>query len=105
MLYLFFKVYTNYNNLNKQSSQLSSIKNYDINFLKLSQYTKDESKNLVDVKDVLQLKDDATQDLKNYQSYLSKLQYPYTYFLQYIFLPKLNIWRNLYTQEIDTNMI
>lgn len=105
MVYLFFKVYTNYKNLNNESSKLLNLQNYDINFLKSDQHTKAESKNLSTIKDILQLKTDANQELKNYQNYLWKLQHPYTYFLQYIYLPKLNIWKNLYTQEIDTNMI
>ena len=105
MIIAFFNTYSNYQSLNKKSNELSNLQYFDINFLKSSQYTQSESKNLKTIQDLLDLQDNSNEELQKYNEYLEKLQSPYTYFLQYIYLPKLNVWKNLYTQEINTDLL
>jgi hypothetical protein len=47
------------------------------------------------------LKDDKFK----YDSYVKELSTSYEYLLQYIYLPRLNIWKDLYVNQIHTDMI
>ncbi|HPC34666.1 MAG TPA: hypothetical protein PLP73_03300, partial [Candidatus Absconditabacterales bacterium] len=46
-----------------------------------------------------------SKEIEKYNSYLSILQSPYSNFMKYIFLPELNIWKDPFTNEIDTDLI
>jgi hypothetical protein len=45
------------------------------------------------------------KDISIYSKYLAELQIPYTYLLQHIYLPSLNIWKDIYTNEIATDLV
>jgi len=103
--YLAYQVFTQINHLNTQAELLIGLENYDITTLKLNEYTKKDVKNLRTITDMIEYKFGLNDEVQRYSEYLNSLQVPYTYFLQYIYLPRLNIRKNPYLWEIDINMI
>lgn len=105
ILILFVQLRTSMNQLEQSTSELLSLDNYDITTLKTDLSTKNlvlNSKNYQDLVNLLQ----STQDeKKRYQTYLKSLSNPYENFLQYMYLPRLNIWKNYFTQTIDTSLV
>ncbi len=91
--------------LNAQSSDLTSIGNYDIQVLRSSNLAKDAIANVADVKDLITFHQDAMTEKERSVNYFSDLQKPYKYFLQYILFPSMNIWKDRYGDKIDTTII
>jgi hypothetical protein len=55
------------------------------------------------VYDLIQGNQDISDEIQRYQVYKESLYLPYTYFLDYIFLPRLNVWKEYYTDELKIN--
>lgn len=55
--------------------------------------------------DIVDQYEDISQLTNNYQAYFDRLTSPYSYFLQYLYLPRLNIWKNPFSQKIDITLI
>ncbi len=105
MIYMIIKTFINISNLNKESKELYQIKNFNIKVLENNDYTKEEIKSKKTLNDLINYEIELSKEIEKYNSYLSILQSPYSNFMKYIFLPELNIWKDPFTNEIDTDLI
>lgn len=94
-----------YIELNKKSSELTALSHYNIQSLKTNNVTKDAVQNATDIKDLITMHQEAVSEKEMSAQYFEKLQKPYTYFLQYLLFPSMNIWKDSYSDKIDTNII
>jgi len=93
------------NNLKKQTPELYKLKTYDINVLQENELTQPLIRTSDSIQDLLEEHGRMWWEITKYTDYLSSLQIPYTYFLQYIYLPSLNVWKEKYTNQIDINLM
>jgi len=105
MIYMIIKTFITINNLNKESKELYKINNFNIKVLENSDYTKEKIKSTKTLNDLIKYEIELSQEIERYNSYLSILQSPYSNFMKHIFLPELNIWKDPFTNEIDTSII
>lgn len=105
--YIWRNVYATIQDINQKSAQLKRLENYDINFLKTNPLTRDAINSISNgtINDIINLSNEASDELTKYDQHIQKLQKPYTDFLQYAYLPSLNIRKNPYTQQINTQLI
>ncbi len=103
--FLFFHLRAQIKTLNEHTVDLSYLETYDINQLKINQHTRKEVKNLRTVKDLVSYYDEKKSDTERYNTYLNSLAIPYNYLLQYLYLPRLNIWKDPYIGTINTDMV
>lgn len=57
------------------------------------------------VEDIIALHSETMQEKEVSVAYFDNLQKPYTYFLQYLLFPSMNIWSDRYGEELDTSLI
>lgn len=100
-----FLAVSEYMALNSKSATLTSIANYNLQGLKTSALTKDALQNATDLKDLTAIHQEAFSEKDISVQYFDKLQQPYTYFLQYILFPSMNIWKDRYGDTIDTTIV
>lgn len=105
MLFLAIRLYLNIRTLNSQALELFSLSHFSYSALKTNTYTKDDVQSFTKVKDLITYNTSLQQEKWRYQTYLDMLQSPYTYLLQYLYLPRLNIRKDPYTAQIDTALI
>lgn len=103
--YSAFHLYTQVQNLNKQSGDLDKINKYDVQILKANKSTQSIISSSTSIEDLLKGNDDLKKETQRYKKYKENLQLSYTYFLQYIILPKLNIRKELYTDKLKTDLL
>ena len=94
-----------YMTLNKKSSELTALSHYNVQPLKANGLTKDAVQNATDIKDLITMHQEALVEKEMSAQYFDKLQKPYTYFLQYLLFPSMNIWKDRYSDKIDTSII
>jgi len=103
--YFVYQLYGDISYLNSKTPQLINLTSYDFSQLKESDYKKNLTSNFDTIYDLIKentsLKDETIRNVQ----YLDSLQLPYVNFLQYIYLPRLNIWKDAYTNKINTNLI
>lgn len=104
-MFFAWRVWNYLHQLDKETFQLEEIALYDINQLRAHPNTQKDIKNMTNIKDIFSYYKDNAQTIQRYQQYLETLKVPYEYFLQYRYLPSLNIWKNNYTQQINTDLI
>ncbi|MFA7298469.1 MAG: hypothetical protein WC010_02370 [Candidatus Absconditabacterales bacterium] len=106
-LAIFFgiQLYNDISLLNGKSSELNNVSSYDTRTLEADPLTQTILKNSDTIKDLLQENTLTEGEISKYTDYLSSLQIPYTYLLKYIYLPSLNVWKENYTDKIDTDLI
>ncbi len=104
-IYFAFQLYNEISYLNEKSSQLQNISSYDVQLLQSNTTTKSIIKNSNTLQDILEENTTTEKEISKYTDYLHALQIPYTYLLQYIYLPSLNVWKEKYTNKIDTNLM
>lgn len=104
-IYFAFNLYLDISQLNGKTSELANLASYDTRVLDNNALTKPILKNADTIDDLLQENTLVEGEITKYTQYLSALQVPYTYLLQYIYLPSLNVWKQKYTNTIDTNLI
>ena len=102
---LAIRLYLNVAELNNQSAELYTLARYDTRILTKNETTNQLLKTSETVQDILQENTSLQSEIGKYTTYLSALQVPYTYLLQYIYLPSLNVWKEKYTDTINTNLI
>lgn len=105
MIYMIVKTIMTVSTLNKESKSLYQIKNFNLNVLENNDYTKERIKNSKTINDLIYYEIELSKEIEKYNHYLSVLQSPYNNFMKYIFLPELNIWKDPFTNEIDTDLI
>ncbi|MCF7834925.1 hypothetical protein K9M48_02620 [Candidatus Gracilibacteria bacterium] len=101
-IFLGLKVYNNIKEINKSSSELIKLDKYKITETIKSA---DFFRPFVDISDIIEYSSGLKDDKFRYNKYLSELSTSYEYLLQYIYLPRLNIWKDLYIDKIHTDMI
>jgi hypothetical protein len=104
-IYFGMQLYNDITLLNAKSSQLFSTSTYDIRALQSDPDIKGILKSTESIKDLLEENKNTQSEINKYTDYLHSLQIPYTYLLKYIYLPSLNVWKENYTDKIDTNLI
>ena len=104
-VYFGIQLYNDISYINGKTPDLVNLKSYDLRELQANALTQPILKTSDTIKDLLD-EDTLTQgEIKKYTEYLHSLQIPYTYLLQYIYLPSLNVWKEKYTNKIDINLI
>ena len=91
--------------INTQTAQLTNLLSYSIDSLRNNSSVKQVVATSNTIFDLIKSNDDIKKDMGTYSNYLKELQLPYQYFTQYLFLPRLNIWKDAYTEQIDTSLV
>ena len=104
-IYFLILVVSNLSALKQKIPQLRNLNSYDTTLLQSNALTRNFVQNANTLDDLLTEHMTTKADITTYSNYLASLQIPYTYFLQYMYLPSLNIRRNPYTQQIDPDII
>lgn len=104
-IYFLISVISNLSDLKQRIPQLRNLNSYDTMLLQSNTLTKNFVQNADTLNDLIEENVSTQEDINTYSNYLASLQIPYTYFLQYIYLPSLNIWRDPYTQQINLDLI
>lgn len=99
------QLYNDIRLLNGRTSELANLSSYDTRTLESDPITQNILKNSDTIKDLLQENRISKGEINKYTEYLHSLQIPYTYLLKYIYLPSLNVWKENYTNTIDSNLI
>jgi len=104
-VFLGYKIYVKMADLESQNYALKNLTNYNINTLKLNNITKKSVKWMKTIDDVILYSSQLRDEASRYQNYLYDLQVPYTYLMQNVFLPSLNVWKDPYLWTISTDLI
>jgi hypothetical protein len=104
-IYFLVLVISNLSDLKQKIPQLRNLNSYDTTLLQSNALTKNFVQNTDTLDDLVKENLSTQTDITTYSDYLASLQIPYTYFLQYMYLPSLNIWRDPYTQQINPDII
>lgn len=104
-IYFGAQLYSDITILNGKSSDLINLSNYDTRTLEANPITQNVLKSSDTIQDLLQENTSTQWEISKYADYLHSLQIPYTYLLKYIYLPSLNVWKENYTDKIDTNLM
>lgn len=91
--------------LNKNSSELTELSHYETTLLKTNSLTKDIPQEAKTLSDVITTYQDILSEKTMSIEYFANLQKPYEHALQYILFPSMNIWKNRYSDAIDTSII
>lgn len=104
-VYFGIQLFTDIRYLNGKTPELMNLKSYDMRELQANALTQPILKTADTINDLLE-EDMLTQgEITKYSDYLHSLQIPYTYLLQYIYLPSLNVRKEKYTDKIDINLM
>ncbi|MEI8090850.1 MAG: hypothetical protein WCG98_00925 [bacterium] len=104
-IYFLVQVIGTLQDLKNKVPQLVNLDSYDTRVLQNNELTANDVKNMDTLQDLITENVSTEKDVKTYSDYLYQLQLPYTYLLQYMYLPSLNIWKDPYTQVIDQSVI
>jgi len=91
--------------INKEKGELYQLEKFNTKILENNEYTKIDMESIENIPELIKYNSNLDTELNRYREYLDKLQSPYSNFLQYILLPSLNIWKDSFTNEIDTSII
>jgi len=91
--------------LNGKTPELMNLKSYDMRELEANTLTQPILKTVDTINDLLEEDMLIQGEITKYSDYLHSLQIPYTYLLQYIYLPSLNVRKEKYTDKIDINLM
>ncbi len=104
-VYFAIQLYNDITYLKSRTPELAHLKSYDTRQLQANALTQPLLKTSDTINDLIEENMLTEGEIRKYSDYLSSLQVPYTYLLQYIYLPSLNIWKEKYTNKIDINLI
>lgn len=104
-IYFGIQLYSDIAYLKGKTPELMNLKSYDLRNLQDNVLTQPIIKTSDTLKDLIDENTLMQNEISKYSDYLSALQVPYTYLLQYIYLPSLNVWKEKYTDKIDINLI
>lgn len=88
-----------------QTSQLGNISSYSLTQMLSDEKVKDEYTFWKKVKDMFSYKAVLEDDIARATEQRLKLSLPYDNFLHFLYLPSINIWKDTFTNEIDTTLI
>lgn len=104
-VYFALQLISDINGLKKQTPELYKLKTYDIHTLQKNELTQPLIRTSDNIQDIIEEHGRMWWEITKYTEYLNSLQIPYTYFLQYIYLPSLNVWKEKYTNQININLM
>jgi len=104
-VYFGAQLFTTIKYFNNKTSELVYLKSYDMRELQTNNLTQPIVKISDTLQDLVEENILVEGEINKYSDYLASLQVPYTYLLQYIYLPSLNVRKEKYTDKIDTNLI
>jgi len=93
------------NYLKAKTPELMQLKSYDVRTLQEHHITQTTMRTSTSLQDILEENALVEEEIVKYRGYLESLQIPYTYLLQYIYLPSLNVRKENYTNKIDINLM
>jgi len=102
MIFLSVKVYNNTIYINKRYMDLEKLEKYKVDE---SFKSSEEFRSLTTINQIIERYNWLKEDKLKYDGYLKELSTSYEYLLQYIYLPRLNIWNDLYVNKIHTDMV
>ncbi len=102
MIFLIFRVYNNTSYINKRYMDLEKMSKYKVD---QSFTSNEEFRSLSTINELIDRYNWFREDKIRYDDYLKELSTSYEYLLQYIYLPRLNIWKDLYIDKMHTDMI
>lgn len=100
-----FTAISNFKELNKSSSELYKLDNFDIEELQNNTNTKDDMTDANTISDLLDLYSDISDNVDSYTAFFDEMQAPYKNFMSHILLPELNIWKDPFLWDIDNTII
>ncbi len=104
-IYLSIRVYNNNVYINQRYMDLEKLEKYSYNNDDILFKNKEDNKWFDNINYIIDYYNELSQDNANYDQYIKELSTSYEYLLQYIYLPRLNIWKDLYINKIHTDMI
>jgi len=104
-LYFARDLYANISYVRGKTQDLVYLKSYDIRPIQTNEFTQPIVKYTETLEDIWEEDEEVKKEIAKYQQYLAALQIPYTYFLQYVYLPSLNVRKEKYTNKIDTTLM
>ncbi|HKL44271.1 MAG TPA: hypothetical protein VJ892_03260 [Candidatus Absconditabacterales bacterium] len=105
MFYMITKTVINIKELNKESSELYNLNNFNIKLLENNEYTKNQVEEMKTVNELINYEIDIENEIERYNGYLSSLQNPYTNLTKHLLLPQLNIWKDPFLGNVDTTIL
>ena len=99
-----YYLFTSYR-INAQADNLIQMRYYDMSSIARNEVLKDSLPLRQTIDDVVGYATTLSEKASSYASYRKELSLPYTYFLHYIYTPSLNIWKDPFSQQIDTDLI
>ena len=97
--------YTTTRNLNNQSPSLWLVSSYSIDSLSTNETIKEIAPFWKELKDMFEFNNQLSETIASNKAHRQKLSLPYDNFLYLFYTPSLNIWRDPFTQKIDTSLI
>lgn len=104
-LWMVFTAIKNFKDLNKSSTELYKLDNFDMEELQNNANTKDDMADVNTISDLLDLYSNVDDDVERYSMFFDEMQAPYKNFMSHILLPGLNIWKDQFLWSIDTSII
>ncbi|MDD3262938.1 MAG: hypothetical protein PHR61_03750 [Candidatus Absconditabacteria bacterium] len=104
-LYRGFSLYQTITTLNRDPFSLEKIIQYDTTNLKTNTLTRNDIASSTTIYDLIENNENIKDETIRYNKYKENLLYPYTNFLQYLLLPKLNIRKEYYTDTLRTDIL
>lgn len=102
MIWMFVNLYLENDERKDQKESLMDLTNYWIWNQNLDVL---EKENVTKMEELIKKIESIQKQNKKYTVQVEKLQAPYNYFLKFLYLPSLNIWKNPFTNEIDISVV
>lgn len=97
--------YTTTRNLNNQSSSLELLSSYNVDVLTNNENIKEVAPFWKNINDIFDFHTQLTDTIAINQKHRKELSLPFDNFLYLLYTPSLNVWRDPFTQKIDTTLI
>ncbi|MCS6983389.1 MAG: hypothetical protein NZL83_04395 [Candidatus Absconditabacterales bacterium] len=104
-IFLGFRMVTGYVAMNLKSDDLINLINFDTTKLQQTDALRQESMGWNTFNDMIGSITKKKEEKETYEKFFSQLMSPYENFLQYLLLPRLNIWKHPFTEIIDTSLV
>jgi hypothetical protein len=104
-IYTSLQTYKTFTQITRETNTLENLNQYKINNLKTNPLTRNITATSSNIYELIDANRNIKDEIERYEKYKQNLQDPYTHFLQYLLLPKLNIRKNIYTEELYINIL
>lgn len=100
-----FQLITQNDTLNRETENLENLEKYNIETIRNARSTESIISNATKINDLIKANNEIKDEITRYNGYKKELQSSYTNFFQYLLVPKLNIWKEEYTNKINLDLI